>query len=110
MRCIDGTWYAYGTPWCGKDGINQNKRVPIAGICYLKQGDVNAIRTLDPQEAMIYTICQTTKRLPAAEIMSHMLANVDAIVGKVPMYELENKPELAAAQLSYETMRAGSKV
>ena len=36
LRCIDGIWYAYGTPFCGKDGININERVPLAGICFLK--------------------------------------------------------------------------
>jgi hypothetical protein len=109
LRLVDGVWYAYGTPWCGKDGINQNKRVPIAGICYLKQGPVNEIRTLSQKEAMIHTISQSTKKLPVADKMIHLLTNVDALVREVPMYELENKPELAAAQLSYETMRAGAK-
>ena len=110
IRCVDGVWYAYGTPWCGKDGINQNKKVPIAGICYLKQGKVNEIRSLDQKEAMIYTISQSTKKLPAADKMIHLLSTVDKLVREVPMYELENMPELAAAQLSYETMRAGSKI
>lgn len=110
LRCIDGTWYAYGTPWCGKDGINQNKKVPIAGICFLKQGYVNEIRRLDAKEAMIHTISQSTKKLPAADKMVHLLSTVDTLVRQVPMYELENMPELAAAQLSYETMRAGAQV
>lgn len=110
IRCVDGVWYAYGTPWCGKDGINQNKKVPIAGICYLKQGKVNEIRSLDQKEAMIYTVSQSTKKLPAADKMIHLLSTVDKLVREVPMYELENMPELAAAQLSYETMRAGSKI
>lgn len=110
LRCMDGTWYAYGTPWCGKDGINQNKKVPVAGICYLKQGHQNSIRRLTEQEAMIYTISQSTKKMPAADKMIPLLSVVDKLVREVPMYELENMPELAAAQLSYETMRAGSKV
>ena len=110
LRCEDGIWYAYGTPWCGKDGINQNIRAPIAGICFLKQGPVNEIRQLSTQEAMIYTISQSTKKLPAADKMTDLLNTVDALVRQIPMYELENKPEPAAAQLSYETMRAGSAV
>ena len=110
LRCIDGIWYAYGTPWCGKDGINENRKVPIAGICFLKQAYENKIRLLTEKEAMIYTISQSTKRLPAADKMAHLLSTVDALVRQVPMYELENKPELDAARLSYETMRAGSRV
>ena len=42
--------------------------------------------------------------------MTDLLATVDTLVRQIPMYELENKPEPAAAQLSYETMRAGSPV
>ena len=108
LRRIDGTWYAYGTPWCGKDGINQNKKVPLAGICFLRQGHQNSIRRLTEQEAVIYTIFQSTKKIPEADKMSDLLSIMDTLVREVPMYELENKPELAAARLSYETMRAGS--
>lgn len=110
LRCIGGIWYAYGTPWCGKDGINQNKKVPLAGICFLRQGYQNSIRRLTEQEAMIRTISQSTKKSPTADMMVHLLSTVDKLVREVPMYELENMPELAAAQLSYETMRAGSEI
>ena len=29
LRCIDGTWYAFGTPWSGKHGLNINMKVPL---------------------------------------------------------------------------------
>ena len=29
LRELGGIWYAYGTPWCGKDGINKNMKVPL---------------------------------------------------------------------------------
>ena len=105
IRCVDGVWYAYGTPWCGKDGINQNKKVPLKGICFLKQGYENKIRRLTQQEAMVYTVSQSTKKLPAADKMTFLLATVDKLVRNVPMYELENMPVPEAAILSYETMR-----
>ena len=44
LRRLDGKWYAYGTPWCGKDGINLNQKVPLAGICFLQQASDNKIR------------------------------------------------------------------
>lgn len=105
LRCIDGVWYAYGTPWCGKDGINQNKKVPLVGICYLKQAQENKIRRLPEKEAMVNTICQSTRKLPAADKMVHLLSIVDKLVRQIPMYELENLPVPEAARLSYETMR-----
>ena len=63
LRFVDDRWYAYGTPWCGKDGINQNKKVSLAGICFLQRGDENKIRRLSAFEALPYVTAQTTWRL-----------------------------------------------
>lgn len=108
MRCLDGTWYAYGTPWCGKDGININMKVPLAGICFLVQAKENRIRRLTPQEALQKILSQTIFRFQQVEMLDSMLANVDKLVRQIPVYELENRPEPEAARLSYETMRRGA--
>ena len=44
LRRLDGRWYAYGTPWCGKDGINLNQKWPLGGICFLEKSQENRIR------------------------------------------------------------------
>ena len=108
LRCVDGRWYAYGTPWCGKDGINQNKKVPIAGICFLKQADCNRIRRLSNIEAVQRIVAQTIYRFEKTERLELMLGHLDSLIRKVPVYELENKPEADAASLSYETMLCGA--
>lgn len=105
LRCIDGVWYAYGTPWCGKDGININRKARLAGICFLKQAPHNRIRRLTNQEAVQNIIWQTMRRFRLTESMDRMLSNVDNLVRNIPIFELENCPEIAAAQMSYETMR-----
>lgn len=108
LRYLEDKWYAYGTPWCGKDGINENRKVPLAGICFLKQGHQNSIRRLSPQEAMTKVLFQSTKAIASPAVVRQLLSMVDLLVRKVPIYELENKPEPAAARLSYETMRSGA--
>ena len=52
LRRLDTGWFAYGTPWCGKDGINKNEKWPLAGICFLKKAEHNRIRQLTPEEAL----------------------------------------------------------
>lgn len=104
LRRIDDRWIAYGTPWCGKDGINVNMSAPIAGICFLKQADQNRIRRLSEQEAAQKVIWQTMRRFKLEEKLDLMLSHVDKLVREVPIFELENRPEPAAAHLSYETM------
>ena len=108
MRLLDGIWYAYGTPWCGKDGINQNKKVPLAGICYLKRGTENKIRRLTPQEAMKRIVSQTMRKFSLVENLDLMLSHVDELVRMVPVYELECLPNEDAARLSCETMCSGA--
>ena len=108
LRRLDGRWYAYGTPWCGKDGINVNMKVPLAGICFLKQSDRNEIRRIDGKEALAKVISQTTYHLRDAEKMQRMLENVSKLINEIPIYELCNRPERAAAELSYRVMNENS--
>ena len=95
---------AYGTPWCGKDGINKNEKWPLAGICFLKKAEHNRIRQLTPEEALPLLLGQTTYRL-RPENMNLLLTHMDQLLREVPVYELENTPTESAARLSYETMR-----
>jgi len=104
LRRLDDRWYAYGTPWCGKDGINVNVKVPLAGICFLRRGEANVIRRLNSMEAMSYFLSQTLRKL-REENMDLLLGNLDKLIREIPIFELKNLPEPDAARLSYETMR-----
>ncbi len=108
LRYLDGEWYAYGTPWCGKDGINQNKKVPLAAICFLKQADHNEIRQLSSSQAIQKILSQTFHKFITVKKLDNMLLLLDRLVRKIPVYELENKPEQAAAILSFQTMSRGA--
>ena len=104
LRRLETGWFAYGTPWCGKDGINKNEKWPLAGICFLKKAEHNRIRQLTPEKALPLLLGQTTYRL-RPENMNLLLTHMDQLLREVPVYELENTPTESAARLSYETMR-----
>ena len=104
LRRLDGRWYAYGTPWCGKDGINLNQKWPLGGICFLEQAQENRIRRLSAAEALPLVLAQTTYRLQP-QSMELLLASLDKLLREIPVFLLENRPEAAAARLSFETMR-----
>lgn len=104
LRRMDGRWYAYGTPWCGKDGINLNQKWPLSGICFLEKAEENRIRRLSAAEALPLVLAQTTYRLQP-QSMDWLLASLDKLLREVPVFLLENRPERAAVRLSYETMR-----
>ena len=104
LRRLDGRWYAYGTPWCGKDGINLNQKWPLGGICFLEKSQENRIRRLSAAEDLTLILAQTTYRLPP-QYMELLLASLDSLLREIPVFLLENRPEEAAARLSFETMR-----
>ena len=108
LRRLDGRWYAYGTPWCGKDGINVNMKVPLGGICFLKQSKENLIRRLDKKEAIQKVLSQTTYKIGNVAKMDKLLQSVGKLVSEIPIYELCNRPERAAAELSYNVMNKNS--
>ena len=108
LRRLDGRWFAYGTPWCGKDGININMKVPLGGICFLRRGESNSIRRLSLLEASVRVISQTTHRFKSEERLDLLLSHVDRLVQEIPVYELYCTPTIDAALLSSETMRRGA--
>lgn len=108
LRCLDGCWFAYGTPWCGKDGININLKVPLGGICFLQRGTENSICRLSPVEATTRIISQTTRRFKTVERLDLLLSHVERLVTMIPVYELHCLPDADAARLSSSTMRHGA--
>ena len=108
LRRVDGRWMVWGTPWCGKDGINENARAPLAGICYLEKAGHNRIRTLSHREAMERILAQTIFKFPDRQRLMKLFDLMDLLLREIPVYELENLPEPNAARLSYETMRRGA--
>lgn len=104
LRRIDGVWYAYGTPWCGKDGINRNQKAPLAGVCFLKKAPENKIRRLSSLEAMQRVMSQTIYKFDDVRLLDAMLSHLEQFLQEIPIFELENVPEPSAAIMSYETM------
>lgn len=109
LRKVDDVWYAYGTPFSGKNHINMNIKAPLCGICFLKQGEENRIRRLSSFEAAQKLLAQTFYKFKQTERLDDMLALIEEIIADIPIFELENRPEEAAVQLSYSTMISSAK-
>lgn len=103
LRLVNGVWYAYGTPWSGRDDLQRNVRVPLAGICFLGQGQRNEIHPLEGAEA-VHHILNHTVRPPEAHLTLCLLESVDRLLARIPLWSLTCTPTEAAAELAYRTM------
>lgn len=109
ILCFEnGSVYAYGTPFCGKERWNENRRVKLCGLCFLSRGEQDEIREITPEEALTPLLCQILLNgTPEAVIQTMALA--DRLLSAVPLYALSCTPTENAARLSYETMTKRSK-
>ena len=106
IRCIDGEFYVYGTPWTGKHNLGTNARAKVKAICKIYQAKENVIKKASAQE-MLFTILNQTLRPNEEMRMDILLGLVDKMLRKVDLYSLGCNISLDAAKLSYETMSKG---
>lgn len=102
IRFIDGKFYAYGTPWCGKEGYNCNKRVELSDICFIERDHANSIYKLSDTEAFPRLYSQIM--IDDSSNLARQLELCDLLIQKVPMYLLKCNRELEAVKVAYDTI------
>ncbi len=108
LRFEDGVWYAYGTPWSGKNDINRNTRIPVAGIAFLERSKENSIEHLSGSNAITEILNQTLRPLhPFYRVC--VLENLNNLISRVPIWKLKCNTDLSAAMVSYRAMAGVNK-
>ena len=103
LRLVDGVWYAYGTPWSGKDDISVNTCVPLAGIAALERGERNEISRFDGFAAIHALFKQLVPPMDT-EYRTKVLDHMDKLISMVPIWKLKCNMDPEAAIVSYEAM------
>ncbi|MDD6734972.1 MAG: hypothetical protein PUE13_01515 [Clostridiales bacterium] len=99
----DGGIYACGTPWSGDSDLNINIKAPIAGICFLEQGEKNKIARVNGGSVISQMLNQTIRPYEEAG-MDLLLKHIDKVLNKVPMYKMRCNMSEEAAVMSYREM------
>ncbi len=108
VRKCDGAFHVYGTPWCGKHGLNTDIHCPIKGVCFIKRGTENSIRKVSKDE-IIMPLLNQIHRANDPHYMDKLLSLVDEFLDSVSFYELHCDISPMAVKTSYEAM-SGKKV
>lgn len=104
MRFIGDRLYAYGTPWCGKEGWHSNTKVPIKGICFIERAAENSIRKINADEAVMRIFHQilTPSDMETVDALFPLL---DRTLREVPCYVLGCNISEEAAVVAYNGMK-----
>ncbi len=106
VRIRDGKFYAYGTPWCGKENLNRNVSVPLKAILFLERGDTDIIEKADVNYGF--------ERLFRQVLMPTDSKNTEALINliiemsqSVDIYKMKCTKSENAAKTAYEKIFGG---
>lgn len=103
LRFIDGELYAYGTPWCGKEGWQNNSKVKLKALCFVERAKENSIKRIDASDAIMRIFHQIL--MPEdLETVDSLAPLLDMTLRKIPCYLLCCNMEKEAAQVAYDGM------
>lgn len=94
----------YGCPWSGSTPCYRDVSAEVSAFVLLKQAPANDLRKLSGREsfAALYTSCAMLGSEPRS--MARTLDSVTKILGHIPVYHLDNRPEYAAVQLTHSLL------
>ena len=104
IRHVGGEWRAYGTPWCGKEGLNTNTSERLRGICFIERGTENVIERLDLSAAADRVMRQVIIP-PEPDAAIAMLGMVDGMIKEIPVWLLRCNISTEAAKVARDAMR-----
>lgn len=105
LRYVDGVWTAYGTPWSGKHDLSSPESAPLGAVVFLKRGQTNAMRVMEPVEAIPWLLSQVPMVHPK-DYTQRLTEIADRFLQEVPIWELTCRNDDAAAQLSHDILTA----
>lgn len=106
IHIVDGVPVVFGSPWSGKTPCYRNLSVPVGAFVKLRQAPENKIEKLKPVQGFATVLSSCSVMKWDERIYNGICDTISEISMKVPVYKLDCLPDVAAAQLSYNTVHA----
>ena len=92
------------SPWRGKENMGSMRSAPLGGIIMLKQGQENAMRRVEPQEAVAELFMQFLFTRSTPLDVRRVCALEERLLQTVPVWQLVNRGDEASARLCHDTL------
>lgn len=103
LEITDPAVLAYGSPWSGKHGLDNNICVPLAGICLLERGTINEIRPASREELLPILFHESYRPLnPEYDGIYRQLVNT--LAETVPLWHMYCNRDPEAAVVAHNAM------
>lgn len=102
----DGTAHIYGSPWSGKTPCYRNVEAPIGAFVHIKQAKVNHIEREPVLHAFSSLLISCSTMKWDKRIYDFTCDTLSQILERVPIYQLECRPDEEAALVCHEALFA----
>ena len=100
IRLVDGRFFVFGTPWCGKEKLNKNISAPLKSIFEVVKSDENRIEKL-PSFTALPVVLRQIYLWDSVEDVSKIMDLVDLLLENVSVFKLYCRKEPQSAVLAY---------
>lgn len=106
IRFLDGKFWAYGTPWLGKENLGGNAFCEFKALCFIERGEKNNIVKLPAELAAMMMFSQIY--LPKnGENAAKTLELADKFASMISFFKLFCNMDDEAARVSYNAIIKG---
>ena len=99
IRIKDGLPYAYGTPWCGKEGMSQNASARLTDICFITRAKENSTRLLCGEDITTRLLNQVIIPKGSKNIVK-TLDLINQMVKNCRVWEIKCTADISSAEVS----------
>ncbi len=102
IRILGKNAYGYGTPWCGKEQINVNGKVPISAVCFLERSKENFAEGLEHGEILENLLCHV--HINVGNGLDNVLTALDTAARGAKFYRIGCNMDISAAETAYSAV------
>lgn len=106
IRIFDGVPVVYGTPWCGKEGLNKNTSVALRNLCFIHRSEQNSTKEIDTDRAFAQLMSQIQLPDTPTEMIT-LMEMVDTFLSSCKKYDIFCNMSIDAASVAYNTISKG---
>ena len=103
LRMIDGTPYASGTPWRGKENYGVPGLLPLSSVGFISRAPSPSVKKITPAESMMRFVSQiyvpTTPREAA-----RALSTLNKVISGVSLFDVYATMDIESARLSFNAL------
>lgn len=106
IRFCEGIPYGYGTPWCGKERLFKNAKVPIKHICFIERSNENSCNKITSKEALNFIFNQVfIPKQPESALKT--LELLDKLLKSAKIWVIKCNTDISAAETAYSKIFKG---